>query len=114
LAKPDQAKTETYTYPIGTLVYYGPNDQTVTKIVASVLTHEGADLISKRWCGEGVVQDPQVIAELGQFFKSQQVGKVVMTGSVAGCPHEEGIDYPEGEDCPHCPFWKGKPDRVNP
>ena len=22
-----------------------------------------------------------------------------------GCPHEEGEDFPDGEDCP---FWKGK------
>jgi hypothetical protein len=25
-----------------------------------------------------------------------------------GCPHEEGEDFPHGEDCPFCPFWKGK------
>ena len=25
-----------------------------------------------------------------------------------GCPHEEGEDFPLGEDCPFCPFWKGK------
>jgi len=31
-----------------------------------------------------------------------------MTNGVIGCPHEEGIDYPLGEDCPFCPFWKGK------
>jgi len=23
-------------------------------------------------------------------------------------PHEEGIDYPEREACPQCPFWKGR------
>ena len=23
-------------------------------------------------------------------------------------PHEEGLDFPNGEDCPFCPFWKGK------
>jgi hypothetical protein len=50
------AKEDQYTYPIGTLVYYGPDDQTVTKIVASVIPHEGADMISKRWYGDGVVQ----------------------------------------------------------
>jgi hypothetical protein len=22
--------------------------------------------------------------------------------------HEEGIDYPEGEACPRCPFWAGR------
>jgi hypothetical protein len=99
------AKENKYTYPIGTLVYYGPDDQTVTKIVASVIPQEGADMISKRWYGDGVVQDTQVIAELGRFFKSHQVQKVLMTGSVAGCPHEAGLDYPEGEECPHCPYW---------
>ena len=25
-----------------------------------------------------------------------------------GCQHEEGIDYPEGELCPDCPFWAGR------
>jgi len=30
------------------------------------------------------------------------------TGGNIGCPHEEGLDFPEGEDCPFCPFWKGK------
>jgi hypothetical protein len=109
LAKAGKANGNSYTYPIGTLVYYGPDDETVTKIVASVLPEEGASLISKRWYGEGVVQDPQVIAEVGQFFKSQQVQKVVMTGNIAGCPHDEGIDYPQGEECPHCPFWGDKP-----
>jgi hypothetical protein len=23
-------------------------------------------------------------------------------------PHEERIDYPEGEACPQCPFWAGR------
>ena len=108
MANPEGASTNSYTYPIGTLVYYGPDDQTVTKIVASVLPEEGADLISKRWYGEGITLNPHVISEVGWFFKSHQVQKVVMTGGVAGCPHEEGIDYPEGEDCPQCPFWRDK------
>jgi hypothetical protein len=24
---------------------------------------------------------------------------------IIGCPHEEGVDYPEGQSCPRCPFW---------
>jgi hypothetical protein len=31
-----------------------------------------------------------------------------MADRIIGCPHEEGIDYPEGEECPLCPFWKGR------
>ncbi|HEY2587148.1 MAG TPA: hypothetical protein VGI81_15480 [Tepidisphaeraceae bacterium] len=26
----------------------------------------------------------------------------------SGCPHEEGIDFPLGQECPFCPFWHGK------
>ena len=38
-------------------------------------------------------------------------GAQINLGGVAGCPHEEGKDYPRGGDCPFCPFWaseKGK------
>jgi hypothetical protein len=30
---------------------------------------------------------------------------VVMADRIIGCPHEEGVDYPDGEKCPSCPFW---------
>lgn len=33
---------------------------------------------------------------------------MAMTDSILGCPHEEGIDYPEGGSCPQCPFWSGR------
>jgi hypothetical protein len=25
-----------------------------------------------------------------------------------GCPHEEGKDYPLGENCPQCPYWANR------
>jgi hypothetical protein len=31
-----------------------------------------------------------------------------MTDKIIGCPHEEGIDYPDGEQCPVCPYWAGR------
>lgn len=96
-------------YPIGTIVYYGPDNQVTTKIVASVFHDEDSVPEMKKWSGEGVVTDAQVIAELGRFFKERLVTRVVMTGSNAGCPHEEGIDYPAGEICPYCPYWKDHP-----
>ena len=95
-------------YPIGTIVYYGPDDKTVTKIVAGVVEFEDADPIMKRWTGTGVTSDPQVLAELGEFFKTHSVNRVVMTNGVVGCPHEEGVDYPAGEDCPYCPYWQSQ------
>lgn len=33
------------------------------------------------------------------------VQRVAMAGRIIGCPHEEGIDYPEGLTCPQCPYW---------
>jgi hypothetical protein len=95
-------------FPIGTLVYYGPDDKLTTKIVASVFLREDTPPIIRKWTGDGVVTDPQAIAELGQFFKQNGVLRVVMTGSNAGCPHEEGVDYPVGETCPICLYWKDR------
>lgn len=41
-------------------------------------------------------------------LNEHQVKSLVMVEKIFGCPHEEGIDYPEGEPCPKCPFWKGR------
>ncbi len=95
-------------YPIGTLIYYGPDDQTVTKISASVVLYEGAEPIKKSWTGPEVTSDSEVIREIGRFFKNSGAQRVVMNEHVEGCPHVEGVDYPLGEDCPHCPFWSKK------
>ena len=95
-------------YPIGTIVYYGQDDKVTTKIVASVFLAEAALPITLLWSGDEVVTNPKVINELGRFFKENGVVRVVMAGSNAGCPHQEGIDYPLGESCPHCPYWKDR------
>lgn len=92
-------------YPVGTLIYYGPDRETVTKITAGVVQDKHSDPVTKTWYGDNVATNPVVLAELGRFFQDHGVHKVVMTNSVAGCPHEEGIDYPAGEDCPYCPYW---------
>jgi RNA polymerase sigma factor (sigma-70 family) len=34
------------------------------------------------------------------FIKAQHVRSVVVTDGIIGCPHEEGVDYPEGKSCP--------------
>jgi len=93
-------------YPFGTIAYYGPDDQNVTKIVVAVLPDEQTNPILKKWTGEGVAGDPKTIAAIGAFFQEQQVQNVVMTEGIIGCPHEEGIDYPLGESCPECTYWQ--------
>ena len=92
-------------YPVGMIAYYGPDDQTVTKIIAAVLPDENTDPILNIFIGEKIAQNPEIAAAIGEFFQKQQVQNVVMTEGVIGCPHEEGVDYPTGEFCPECPFW---------
>jgi len=93
-------------YPLGILVYYGPDDQTITKIVAIAINTKDAIPTLQRWQALDVTTDPQAAAEIGQFFQKHQVQEVVMTEGVIGCPHEEGVDHPVGEECPECPFWQ--------
>jgi hypothetical protein len=97
-----QGKTD---FPIGTLVYFGPDDRTITKIVAVIIRTPEAEPIIKSWEGPSIAADREAVLEIGSYFKDHQVGEVVMTEGVVGCPHEEGVDYPVGESCPYCPFW---------
>jgi len=55
-----------------------------------------------------VLGDPKVTEEIRKFFALHGVKSVIMTDGNLGCPHEEGIDFPRGRDCPFCPFWAGK------
>ena len=99
-------------FPIGTVAFYGPDDKTTTKVAAGVIPEEGAEAIIERWVGTGVKDDPDVQEQIGEFFKKHGVKSVVASERNMGCPHEEGEDFPEGEDCPFCPFWKGKQGRA--
>lgn len=92
-------------YPIGTIVYYEPDEKITTKITAGIVLSRAEQPILKKWSGTDITTDPQVLGELGKFFKDHGVKQVVMTNGNAGCPHEEGIDYPAGEECPYCPYW---------
>jgi hypothetical protein len=87
---------------------YGPDDRTTTKIVAGVISHQDAEPVLKRWVGTNVMGSPKVQQELREFFNRHGIKEVAMTEGNLGCPHEEGEDFPHGEDCPFCPFWKGK------
>lgn len=95
-------------FPVGTVAYYGPDDRTTTKIVAGVILFDGAPPILERFIGEDAVGDPQISGQVKAFFAEHGVKSVVVTDGTLGCPHEEGIDFPLGRDCPVCPFWAGK------
>ena len=104
----ESRQTNPVKYPLGTVAFYGPNDRTTTKIAAGVFRHAQAEPILKRWVGTDVTTSPKVQTELREFFELHGVKQVVLSEGNMGCPHEEGEDFPKGEDCPFCPFWRGK------
>ena len=93
-------------HPFGTIAYFGPDDQTITKIVIGVMIDKNTNPIIKKWQGKGIAENATVAAEIGEFFQEYAVQNIVMTEGIIGCPHEEGIDYPEGETCQECLFWQ--------
>jgi hypothetical protein len=101
-------KSEQVQYPLGTIAFYGPDDKTTTKITAAVIVSEDAEPVLKRWVGTDVTTRPKVQQELQAFFQQHGVQAVALSEGNLGCPHEEGEDFPVGQDCPFCPFWRGK------
>jgi len=95
-------------FPIGTVALYGPDDKTTTKVVAGVIIDDDAEAIIERWVGTGVKDNPKVQKDIEEFFAKHGVKSVAATDENMGCPHEEGEDFPVGEDCPFCPYWRGK------
>lgn len=96
---------------IATLAFYGPDDRHASKVVAAIAKKGGDDIIDlKRWVSgrTDVRRDAKIQGEIIAFFQQYNVKNVVYTDRIIGCPHEEGPDYPKGEDCPFCPFWAGR------
>ncbi len=96
----------------GTLAFYGPNDALATKVVAAVfLPLKAEPEFLERWYSQAndARSDPAITAAITAFFRQHGVRHVVIGERIAGCPHEEGVDYPLGESCPLCPFWRRQP-----
>ena len=94
--------------PLGTIAHYGPDDQQTTKIVVGIFLHATAQPILRRFVSSKVKADPKVQLEILEFLNSYKIKQTVIVDENIGCPHEEGEDFPVGEDCPFCPFWAGK------
>jgi hypothetical protein len=95
-------------YPIATVAHYGPDDRTTTKIAVGIVNQLGNVLALERWVGPDVATNREIAAQIQAFIAQHGARNVIITDGVIGCPHEEGLDFPEGEDCPFCPFWQGK------
>jgi len=97
-------------YPVATIALYGPTDKMATKLVVGIVSREGADAdqLKKWFSDDDIRKKPGVAEEVLQFIKENNAKSVAMTDRIIGCPHESGIDYPEGQSCPQCPFWAGR------
>ena len=53
----------------------------------------------ERWFSEDmdVRTNPAVGEKVFAFLKEHAAKSVIVTDGIIGCPHEEGIDYPEGK-----------------
>ncbi|MEJ2009097.1 MAG: hypothetical protein P8Z30_13245 [Acidobacteriota bacterium] len=98
-------------YPAATIAYYGPDDRRATKVAVGIFLQESEDpdIMQRRFSEEGDIrQDRPIHYEILRLIQQHHVKSVVMADRILGCPHEEGVDYPEGESCPKCPFWAGR------
>ena len=89
------------------VAFYGPDDTRACKVAVGIVAAERADPVMHRWfVDQGDIRhDHAVEQEILELLKANGVLSIGMTKNVFGCPHEEGIDYPDGEVCPRCPFW---------
>ena len=98
-------------YPVGTIAFYGPDDQRASKVAVAVIVAPDTEPVAlRRWFAESgdIRSDEQTLEEIALFLRDHELHSVVMPKEMMGCPHEEGIDYPEGEACPERPFWAGR------
>jgi hypothetical protein len=95
-------------YPIATIVYYGPDDKVAIKVSVSIILDDGNEVAYlERWFNEKIDTrlDPLVNEGIIHFLAQHGAKSVVMADRIFGCPHEEGVDYPEGEKCQKCSYW---------
>ena len=95
-------------YPVATVAFYGSDDKVATKVaVGIVLVEDQEPAFLERWFSESddVRNHHEVNEQILKFIRAHEVKSVAMVDRIIGCPHEEGVDYPEGSACPQCPFW---------
>ena len=67
------------------------------------------DLLEHWFSDETDIRQDSIIGErVSSFLRQHKVRSVVIADGILGCPHEEGVDYPDGKSCPKCPYWAGR------
>ena len=98
-------------YPVATIAFYGPDADRASKVAVGIVEGEGQEPSHlERWITDDTDarSDERIGGEILRFIQEHGVRSVAMGDDLLGCPHEEGIDYPEGRSCPKCPYWAGR------
>lgn len=97
-------------FPVGTLAFYGPDDRCASKVVLGIIQFEGAEPTLQKWFSQSgdLRKNTAVLQAILNRIREHGVKSIAMAGRIIGCPHEEGIDYTEGQPCPQCSFWRGR------
>ncbi len=98
-------------YPAATIAFYGPDDKHATKVVVAIIPAAEADPDPlQKWVSglTDVRSDDRIENEIQAFLKEHGVKSTFITDGIIGCPHESGMDYPEGTNCPSCSFWSNR------
>jgi len=98
-------------YPVATIAFYGPTADFATKVAVGIVRGENQEPNPlERWFSQDV--DVRFNGAVGEqvlaFLQEHGARSAIATDGIIGCPHEEGIDYPEGKPCPQCPYWAGR------
>ncbi len=93
-------------YPLATITYRGPSPDQASKIIVGIISAKDQAPIIREWTGEDIAEDVESAKEIALFIQENEVARVLTSEWVLSCPHEEGVDYPEGEQCPFCPDWQ--------
>ena len=95
-------------FPAATVAYYGPDDARASRVVVTIVPAKEAEPTHQATFTSAtadVREDPLVGENVMAFVEKHEALSVVVAEEILGCPHEEGVDYPEGATCPACPFW---------
>ncbi len=102
-------------YPLGIIAFYGYNDQSAVKAVIGIINEAGGPPAHRqKWLSEegDLRKNVSTLKELFRYIEAHDVRSVALAPGIYYCPHEPGVDFPEGGACPICPFWSNvkKPD----
>jgi len=98
-------------YPVATVAFYGPDDKRASKVSVGIIPAEGSDVAEvERWNSDtsDVRNDAGIVEAVLCFVELHGAKTIVGVDRIIGCPHEEGLDYPEGQACQKCSYWAGR------